>query len=126
MEHAKWISRRLQRSLGFFNVPASQLPSRPRTQISSATFPSCGRLQKLHVAIRNPSAGRASVKRTSLPGRTPNTNIAADAGSAYTHGREFSLSFEHGMDADAEAQDDYHTLRDKTYFESFQCSSNFA
>ena len=37
-------------------------------------------------------------------------NDAAGVASAYTHGTELSVSFEHEMVADAEARDDYRTL----------------
>ena len=109
VQHVKWIARRLQRSLGHFNTPARERPTRPRTQFSTAKMPSRGRLQTLHDGIRNPSTSRASVKRR--PGRPPKTSLAAGGESAVDAGRELSLSFEQEVDADADAQEDYRTLR---------------
>ena len=109
VQHAKWIARRLQRSLGHFNTPASERPTRPRTQFSTAKMPSRGRLQTLHDGIRNPLTSRASVKRR--PGRPPKTSLAADGEIAVDAGKESSLSFEQEVDADADAQEDYRMLR---------------
>ena len=111
VEHAKWIARRLQRSLGHFNAPASERPSRPRTPFSTAMMPSGGRLQTLRDGIRKPSTGRASVKRPPRLGRPPKTSLAAGGASAADPGTELSLSFEREMVEDADAQGDYRTLR---------------
>ena len=109
VQHAKWIARRLQRCLGHFNTPVSERPTRPRQQFSTAKQPSRGRLQTLHDGIRNPSASRASAKRRA--GRLPKTSVAAGRESAVDPGRELSLSFEQEVNADADAQEDYRTLR---------------
>ena len=109
VQHAKWIARRLQRSLGHFNTPVSERPTRPRQQFSTAKQPSRGRLQTLHDGIRNPSASRASAKRRA--GRPPKTSVAAGGKSATDIGRELSLSFEQEMAVDADAQDDFRMLR---------------
>ena len=111
VQHAKWIARRLQRSLGHFNTPVSERPTRPRQQFSTAKQPSRGRLQTLHDGIRNPSTSRSSVQRPSRRGRPPKASLAAGGESAADAGRELSLSFEQEVDADADAQEDYRTLR---------------
>ena len=111
VQHAKWIARRLQRSLGHFNTPVSERPTRPRQQFSTAKQPSRGRLQTLHDGIRNPSTRRSSVQRPSRRGRPPRASLAADGGSAVDLGRELSLSFEQELDAEADAQEDYRMLR---------------
>ena len=111
VQHAKWIARRLQRSLGHFNTPVSERPTRPRQQFSTAKQPSRGRLQTLHDGIRNPSTRRSSVQRPSRRGRPPKESLAADGGSAVGLGRELSLSFEQEMEAEADAQEDYRMLR---------------
>ena len=111
VQHAKWIARRLQRSLGHFNTPVSERPTRPRQQFSTAKQPSRGRLQTLHDGIRNPSTSRSSVQRPSRRGRPPKASLAVDGGSAVDLGRELSLSFEQELDAEADAQEDYRMLR---------------
>ena len=91
VEHAKWIARRLQRSLGYFNSPASERPLRPKAAFSTAKMLSRGRLQTLHDCICNRSTGRASAKRPSRLGRPPKTNPPADVASAADPGREFVI-----------------------------------
>ena len=76
---------------------------------SNRKQPFRGRFQTVHDGIRNPSASRASVKRRS--GRPPKTSVAAGRESAVDPGRELSLSFEQEVNADADAQEDYRTLR---------------
>ena len=44
-------------------------------------------------------------------GRPPKTSVAAGRESAVDPGRELSLSFEQEVNADADAQEDYRTLR---------------
>ena len=90
-QHAKWIARRLQRSLGYFNSPASERPLRPKAAFSTAKMLSRGRLQTLHDCICNRSTGRASAKRPSRLGRPPKTNPPADVASAADPGREFVI-----------------------------------
>ena len=95
VQHAKWIARRLQRCLGHFNKPASERPSRPRKQFSTAKQPSRGRLQTLHDGIRNPTAKRR--------GRPPKTRPAPGGASSVVFGDELSQAFEQEMASDADA-----------------------
>ena len=95
VQHAKWIARRLQRSLGHFNKPASERPSRPRKQFSTAKQPSRGRLQTLHDGIRNPTAKRR--------GRPPKTRPATGGASSVVFGDDLSQAFEEEMETDADA-----------------------
>ena len=95
VQHAKWIARRLQRCLGHFNKPASERPSRPRKQFSTAKQPSRGRLQTLHDGIRNPTAKRR--------GRPPKTRPAPGGASSVVFGDGLSQAFEQEMASDADA-----------------------
>ena len=103
VQHAKWIARRLQRCLGHYNAPASERPSRPRAQFSTAKKPNFGRLQTLHDGIRNPTAKRR--------GRPQKTRPAPGGASSVVFGDELSQAFEQEMEAEADAQADFRSLR---------------
>ena len=96
VQHAKWIARRLQRCLGHYNAPASERPSRPRAQFSTAKKPNFGRLQTLHDGIRNPTAKRR--------GRPQKTRPAPGGASSVVFGDELSQAFEQEMETDVDAK----------------------
>ena len=128
VQHAKWIARRLRRSLGFYNQPVGQRPAQPKQQFSPAKTPLRGRLQKLHEGLRVPPSNPAAAA-SSQSGRGGKTaaraargtvgcqsklDVAANAVQADSPGAELSQHFEQELDADADARADYQFVRDRT------------
>ena len=126
VQHAKWIARRLRRSLGFYNQPLGQRPAQPKQQFSPAKTPLRGRLQKLHAGLLVPPSNHAAAA-SSQSGRRGKTaaraakgtvgcqsklDVAANAVQADSLGAELSQHFEQELDADADARADYQYVRD--------------
>ena len=128
VQHAKWIARRLRRSLGFYNQPVGQRPAQPKQQFSPAKTPLRGRLQKLHEGLRVPPSNPAAAA-SSQSGRGGKTaaraargtvgcqsklDVAANVDQADSPGAELSQHFEQELDADADARADYQYVRDRS------------
>ena len=79
VQHAKWIARRLRRSLGFYNQPVGQRPAQQKQQFSPAKNPLRGRLQKLHAGLRAPPSDAAAA--SSQSGRAGKAAARATKGS---------------------------------------------
>ena len=82
VQHAKWIAKRLNRSLGHYNQPFANVSSRKHKTFPKEKNPKRGRLLKFHDGVREPSSSRGPATTSQRPRRSKPAAAKAAPGAA--------------------------------------------
>ena len=82
VQHAKWIAKRLNRSLGHYNQPFANVSSRKHKTFPKEKNPKRGRLLKFHEGVREPASARGPATTSQRPRRSKPAAAKAAPGAA--------------------------------------------
>ena len=82
IQYAKWIAKRLNRSLGHYNQPFANVSSRKHKTFPKEKNPKRGRLLKFHEGVREPASARGPATTFQRPRRSKPAAAKAAPGAA--------------------------------------------